>query len=117
MVVAAGVDSELLPPITPPLQVIALPVRLIVAVPLSVPPCIDSVGMESALPLLRVSVPPTTVRSPMLVMLFSVVAAPLAFVTPVMLYGALTVFVPPCHCTVPAPLIDDAASNVRVSFE
>src|SRR5437660_10235897 len=101
MVVAAGVDSELLPPITPPLQVIALPVRLIVAVPLSVPPCIESVGMESALPLLRVSVPPATVSALMLLMLFRVVVAPVGLVAVVVLYVALTGFVPPRHCTVP----------------
>ena len=50
-------------------------------------------------------------------MLLIVVAPPLELVAPVMLYVAPTVFVPLDHCTVPAPLMVEAASNERASLE
>src|SRR5437016_3709025 len=116
MVVPEGMESAPLPAITPPLQLIDAPVRLIAAVPLSVPPCMASVGMLSAEALLRVSVPPETVTALMPPMLLRTVVPPAELVAPVALYVPLTVFVPAFHCTVPALVIDDDASKLCVSF-
>src|ERR1051326_109768 len=110
MVVPFGMESVPLPPTTPEVQVIDAPVRLIGAVPSCVPPCIASVGTERAEALLRVSVPPVRTRSPTLTMEPIVVVPPLARVDPV------TVLLPEFHCTVPAPLMLDVASKVRVSL-
>ena len=115
MVVPFGMESWPLPPMVPPLQFMAVPVMLIAAVPLRVPPCMVSVPVLSAETLLSVSVPPLTKRSPTLVMLLMVVVAPLFLVSVVMLYVPLTVFVPAWKITVPAPLIEDAASKLLVA--
>src|SRR5438270_4793929 len=114
IVVVLGMVSVPLPAIVPPLQVLLLPVRAIGAAPLMMPPCIVSVGTETAPPLFSVSVPPVMVMSLVLVMELSVVVPPLLFVAPVMLYAPLTVFVPALKPTVPAPLMLLAASKVLV---
>src|SRR5713226_7659761 len=116
MVVPEGIVSCPLPAMVPPVHVIDVPVRLMAAVPLSVPPCMVRVGTESAEPLLRVRVPPVTVTSPTLVIAVPIVVVPLFFVAPLTLYVALTVFVPEPHCTVPAPLMNDPASKLRASL-
>src|ERR1044072_4482931 len=85
IVAAAGMESEPVPPMVPEVQVIALPVRLIGAVPLSVPPLMVSVGMLSVLALLSVSVPPWAGPSPTLWMLLGVVVPPKALVAPMTL--------------------------------
>src|SRR5205085_94524 len=90
-----GMVSVPLPPMVPLPQFIAAPVRLIAAVPLIVPLIIVSVGSDCVAALLSVSVPPLIV-----VGAESVPA---------------NVLVPPCHTTLPGPLIVVAASNVRVS--
>src|SRR6266851_5175635 len=96
MVVVAGIDSVPLPPIVPPLQVMAAPVRLIAAEPFSVPPYMARVGIVCVAALFTVKVPPETPRGVDMV--------------------PETVLVPDCHWTVPAPEMVDAASNVRVSL-
>src|SRR5438876_3153 len=95
MVVAAGMVSAPLPAIVPLLQVMAEPVKLMAAEPLSVPPLMVRVGIDCPAALLTVRVPPLTTMP--------------AEIVPV------TVLEPPDHCTVPAPLIVEAASKVRVS--
>src|SRR2546423_6167581 len=96
MTVDAGIFSAPLPPMMPPVQVIALAVRLIGEVPLSGRPCMERVGIDCAAALFIVSVPPMT-------------ASGLAIVP-------AKVLVPLCHCTDPAPVKLEAASNVRVSL-
>ena len=64
-------------------------------VPLSVPPLNVSVGIDCADALLMERVPPESESGVLIV--------------------PLTVFVPDCHCVVPAPLIVDAASKVCAS--
>src|SRR5947209_19933085 len=61
MVVPAGIDSVPLPPIVPPLHVMAAPVRLRWPLPLRMPPVIVSVGRLCAEALLIVSVAPLPV--------------------------------------------------------
>src|ERR1041384_65813 len=114
MVVPLGMESWPVPPMVPPLQFIDVPVMLIGAVPLSVPPCMVSVGVLMAEALLRVSVPLLTNRLPTLVMLPMVVVPPVFLVVPLMAYDAPTVFVPFWKTTVPAPLMIDAASKLLV---
>src|SRR5947209_11951259 len=96
MVVPAGMVSVPLPELALPLQVIDAPVRLTAAVPLNVPPESVRVGSVCAAALLMESVPLATV--------IGVVIVP------------VTVFVPDCHSTEPAPLMMVAASKVRVSL-
>src|SRR5437763_4932709 len=91
MTVPLGMESVPLPPMVPPLQVMAALVRLTFAVPLSVPPCMVRVGMLNVLALLSVSVP--------LLMTIDVETLP------------ATVVVPALVLRVPAPVIDDAASS------
>src|SRR5205085_3692258 len=111
MVVPFGMVRSPLPPSVPFDHVIALFVTLIGSVPLSVPKLIASVGTLIAEVPLSVSVPLEMVSEPTLVMELRVVAPPLESVVPVTLYAALTVLVPLPHCTLPAPLMFDAASN------
>src|SRR6185369_11924672 len=85
MVVPFGIEIRPLPESVPLLQVIDEPVRLIGAVPVSVPKPMVSVGMEMAEALLRVSVPLVIVTEPTLVMELMVAVPPLQFVAPVML--------------------------------
>src|ERR1051326_1156020 len=94
MVVQIGMVSVPLPLITPPLHVIEAPVRLMFAEPPNVPLTIVSVGIDCGDALLIAVVPPLTC--------VFVVIVP------------LTVFVPLCQTTRPAPPIVVAASNVRV---
>src|SRR5436190_5812771 len=96
MVVPEGMVSVPLPPMVPPDQFIAAPVRLTFPVPLNVPPLMVRVGIDCALGLLMLSVP--------LDMRTAVDSVP------------LMLFVPLLHCSVPAPEMLDAASKVRVSL-
>src|SRR5947207_675841 len=96
MTVPAGMVSVPLPLNVPPDHVDAGPVRLSEPLPLSVPPVMVSTGTDCAAALLSVKVPP-------LIVVFTE-------------YEPLKVLVPPCHATVPGPLIVVAASNVRVSL-
>src|SRR6266481_1061747 len=95
IVVVAGMVKVPLPASVPPVQVMVVPVRLMEAEPLSVPPPNARVGIDCAAALLSVSVPPE--------ILMGVEMVP------------ENVLVPPCHCVVPAPLMVVAASKVRVS--
>src|SRR5437667_11323345 len=92
MVVAPGMESVPLPPMVPPLQVIAVEVRLMFAVPLRVPPFIVSVGTLRVPALLSVRVPPDMVIEVERLL--------------------LTVLVPALHCSVPAPLVTEEAWDV-----
>src|SRR4051794_18196728 len=96
MVVPAGMGSAPLPPIVPPVHVIAEPGRVIGAGPASGPPFIVSTGIDCAEALLMARVPPDT-RIDVEI-------------------GPATVFVPDWDWIVPAPLMVEAASNERTSF-
>src|SRR5256886_17486974 len=112
MVAMFGMVSCPLPPIVPPLQVMAVPVMVIGAVPFNVPPPMGRAGTLGRPQPLGVGVSLLTWRLPTDVMLPSVVVPPMLFVVPVMLYAALTLFVPAPNTTMPAPLMDDAASKL-----
>src|ERR1051326_829619 len=61
VIVDAGeIVSVPLPETTPPLQVMAAPVTVTLAVPPKVPPVMARVGIDCAEPLLTFSVPPAT---------------------------------------------------------
>src|SRR5947209_18215780 len=94
MTVPLGMDSVPVPPMVPPLQVMAALVRLMFAVPLSVPPCMVRVGVVSVLALLGGRVAP--------MMKIDVETAPAA------------VDVPDWTFSVPAPVMEEAASNEPV---
>src|SRR5438105_4406186 len=96
MVVAAGIDNVPLPESVPPVHDSDVPVMLTLAVPLRVPPAMSSVGIDCGEALLTVSVPPERVTFEEIV--------------------PLTVLVPETCWYVPAPLIELAASNVRLSL-
>src|SRR5437868_9955590 len=93
MTVPLGMESVPLPPMVPPLQVMAALVRLMFAVPLSVPPCMVRVGMKSVPSRLGVCVPQ--------LMRIDGVTLP------------ATVFVPLETSSVPEPLMLEAASKLR----
>jgi hypothetical protein len=80
-----------LPPRVPAVQVMEAPVRLIVAVPPSVPPASASVGIDCAAALFTAKVPAVSVSG--------VVMVP------------ANVLVPFCTASVPVPEIVEAASN------
>src|SRR5437588_1968120 len=96
VVVPEGMVSVPLPPRVPPVHVDAAPVRLTLPVPLNVPPCILREGMDCALALLMLSAPPD-VRTGVAML-------------PVKVVAALD------DCSVPAPVMVEAASKVRVSL-
>src|SRR5947209_14689777 len=112
VVVVFGMVISPVPPITPAVHVCAAPVMVIGAFPASVPPFIVSVGTEIAPALFSVSVPLTMTMLPVLVIEVPMVVVEEHFVAPVMLYVPLTVFVPAYHCTVPGPLMVDAAAKL-----
>ena len=90
-VVPDGIENVPLPPMVPPLHVIAGEVTARFAVPLSVPPVIVRTGIDCVEALLIESVPPLTVSDDVIV--------------PAML------FVPAPLFSVPAPLMVVDASN------
>src|ERR1051325_128379 len=110
-----GMSIAPVPAIVPPLHVESPPM-LSGSEPLSVPPCMVSDGSDCVVEPSRISVPLDTVNAPTDVGEVMVVLPPLHFVAPVTLYVPLTLFDPVTHCTVPAPLIVDAASHERESL-